>query len=54
MKIKCAYHNCNKKVEEKEAIKEELFFKQGAQLKREWRDYCSKRCSECDQMAHEG
>ena len=54
MKIKCAYHACNKEVEEEEAVKEELYFRHGRQLKSEWRDYCSKRCAECDQMAHEG
>ncbi|MGQ3662039.1 YdaE family protein [Citrobacter braakii] len=53
MKIKCAYHLCNKEVEEEEAVTEELHIFHGSNLKHEWREYCSKQCAEHDQMAHE-
>lgn len=53
MIIKCAYQLCKNEVEEEEAITEELFFRHGSSNKREWRDYCSKKCAEEDQMAHE-
>ncbi len=53
MKIKCAYHLCKKEVEEKEAVKSILTFSNGSNLEKQWREYCSRQCAECDQMAHE-
>lgn len=53
MKVKCAYHLCNKEVEEKEVVKKELRFQQGNQFVRESRNYCSEQCAIYNQMAHE-
>lgn len=53
MKIKCAYHLCNKEVEEEDAVESELVYQQGSQIKKEWREYCSYSCANYDQMAHE-
>lgn len=53
MKIKCAYHLCDKEVEEEDAVASELTYQHGSQIKKEWREYCSDYCAECDQMAHD-
>lgn len=49
--IKCSY--CGKTTNEKEAIERELLFVNGCQLSRKKQKYCSNRCAEYDQMAHE-
>ncbi|EHP1586489.1 hypothetical protein KN894_003372 [Salmonella enterica] len=53
MKIKCAYHLCNKEIEEVDCIKKPLTFMRGVIHTTENRKYCSKQCAEHDQMAHE-
>ncbi|EBS3740219.1 hypothetical protein DQY98_21040 [Salmonella enterica subsp. enterica serovar Saintpaul] len=53
MKIKCAYHLCNKEFEEKEFINKPLTFMRGVIYTTENRKYCSEQCAEHDQMAHE-
>ncbi|HAG0013174.1 TPA: hypothetical protein G8O67_000375 [Salmonella enterica] len=53
MKIKCAYHLCNKELEEKEGINKPLTFMRGVIHTTENRTYCSKQCASYDQMAHE-
>ena len=52
-KIKCAYHLCNKDVEESKAIERILHFMHGTLSKNEAIKYCSEACAEKDQMAHE-
>ncbi|ECQ8979791.1 hypothetical protein NAK90_005252 [Salmonella enterica] len=53
MKIKCAYHLCKKEVNEKESIEKPLTYMRGVIHTTELRKYCSNRCAEYDQMAHE-
>ncbi|MGK0735918.1 YdaE family protein [Yokenella regensburgei] len=50
--INCAY--CQKVIEEKDALESELVYINGCQLARKKQKYCSKRCADYDQMAHEG
>ncbi|EAC1462183.1 YdaE family protein [Escherichia coli] len=52
-KIKCAYHLCNKDVEESKTIKRPLHFMRGVIPTTEMKKYCSEICAEKDQMAHE-
>ncbi|MGC7957108.1 YdaE family protein [Salmonella enterica] len=52
-KIKCAYHLCNKDVEESKTIERILHFMHGTLSKDEPRKYCGEACAEKDQMAHE-
>ncbi|WP_024556617.1 YdaE family protein [Franconibacter pulveris 1160] len=51
METRCAY--CNKPVQRSEAVKSTLIYCNGAQLARKENEYCSSRCAEHDQMAHE-
>lgn len=53
MKIKCAYHLCNKEIEDKESVAKPLHFMQGVIPTTELRKYCSEQCAHYDQMAHE-
>lgn len=53
MKIKCAYHLCNKEIEEEDSIESPLTFMRGVIHTTENRKYCSKQCACHDQMAHE-
>ncbi|EAQ9999227.1 hypothetical protein R5S71_004644 [Salmonella enterica] len=53
MKIKCAYHLCQKEINEKDSIEKPLTFMRGVIHATELRKYCSERCAEYDQMAHE-
>ncbi|WP_320728254.1 YdaE family protein [Enterobacter ludwigii] len=53
LEIKCAYHLCNKLIEENKSIERNLYFLQGVATTTELRKYCSERCAEHDQMAHE-
>nr|DAZ53692.1 MAG TPA: DNA gyrase subunit A [Caudoviricetes sp.] len=52
MQTKCGY--CNKPVKPEEVIKSTLLYRNGSQLARKEKEYCSKRCASHDQMAHEG
>lgn len=52
--VKCAYHACNNEVKKEWAVKSTLVYRSGQMLRQEEREYCSQRCAECDQMAHEG
>ncbi|WP_228522564.1 YdaE family protein [Citrobacter braakii] len=52
MQTKCGY--CGKPVKPEEVIKSTLLYRNGSQLARKEKDYCSRRCSSHDQMAHEG
>jgi hypothetical protein len=54
MKIKCAYHGCKKEVDKENAVKSVLIYRNGRYTAKEEREYCSSRCAENDQMAHEG
>ncbi|ERC58416.1 rtr1/RPAP2 family protein [Escherichia coli TW07509] len=53
VKIKCAYHLCNKETEQTKSVKSHLHFMKGTIPVTEERQYCSKQCAENDQMAHE-
>ncbi|MEB0968301.1 MULTISPECIES: YdaE family protein [Citrobacter] len=53
MKIKCAYHLCNKEIEEKESVEKPLHFMQGVISTTELRKYCCEQCAVHDQMAHD-
>ncbi|KFA83239.1 hypothetical protein HVX06_08795 [Enterobacter sp. RHB15-C17] len=48
---KCGY--CGKPVEPEEVVKSTLLYRNGAQLARKEKEYCSERCASYDQMAHE-
>ncbi|MCZ5678207.1 YdaE family protein [Escherichia coli] len=53
-KIKCAYHLCNKEVEESKIIdKTTSLHARGVIPTTEMKKYCSEICAEKDQMAHE-
>ncbi|MEL8385658.1 hypothetical protein J4X20_04070 [Escherichia coli] len=52
-KIKCAYHLCNKEIEESKSIKRPLHFMRGVIQTTEMKKYCSESCAEKDQMSHE-
>ena len=52
-KIKCAYHLCNKDVEESKAIERILHFMHGTLSKNKARKYCSEARAERHQMAHD-
>ena len=52
MQTKCGY--CRKPVKPEEVIKSTLLYRNGSQLARKEKEYCSKRCASHDQMAHEG
>ena len=52
-KIKCAYHLCNKEVEESKSITRPLHFMRGVISTTEMKKYCCEICAEKDQMAHE-
>lgn len=52
MQTKCGY--CGKPVKPEEVVKRPLLYRNGSLLARKEKEYCSKRCAECDQMAHEG
>lgn len=52
MQTKCSY--CGKSVKPEEVIKSTLLYRNGSQLVRKEKEYCSKRCASYDQMAHEG
>ncbi|MDZ3964946.1 Rtr1/RPAP2 family protein phosphatase [Escherichia coli] len=52
-KIKCAYHLCNKEIEESKIITRPLHFMHGVIPTTEMKKYCSEICAEKDQMAHE-
>lgn len=47
----CAY--CKKPIDSGKEVKYELLYTHGAQLARKENEYCSSRCAERDQMAHE-
>ncbi|ENY1827804.1 YdaE family protein [Salmonella enterica] len=47
----CAY--CGKAINKSEIVEHELIYINGSQLARKTNLYCSKRCAEYDQMAHE-
>lgn len=49
--IPCAY--CGKAINKSEIVEHELIYINGSQLARKTNLYCSKRCAEYDQMAHE-
>lgn len=49
---KCGY--CGKPVKPGEVIISTLLYRNGSQLARKEKEYCSKRCASYDQMAHEG
>ncbi|WP_336240642.1 YdaE family protein [Citrobacter werkmanii] len=51
-KLKCAY--CGKEVEQEDAVKAEIVYRNGSQIARKNNNYCSERCASHDQMAHEG
>lgn len=51
--FKCAYHLCNNEVQKEWAVKSKLRFLQGNVFREVEKEYCSTRCAECDQMAHE-
>lgn len=52
-KIKCAYHLCNKEIQESKSIKIPLHFMRGVIPTTEMKKYCSGSCAEKHQMAHE-
>ncbi|CAG7604424.1 hypothetical protein GQM60_06945 [Escherichia coli] len=52
-KIKCAYHLCNKEIQESKSIKIPLHFMRGVIPTTEMKKYCSESCAEKHQMAHE-
>ncbi len=47
----CAY--CGKEIEQSKEVERVLLFIRGSQLAKEPRRYCSEKCAEHDQMAHE-
>ncbi|MDN5008845.1 YdaE family protein [Enterobacter hormaechei] len=49
--MKCGY--CGKPVKPGEVAKSTLLYRNGAQLARKDKEYCSERCASYDQMAHE-
>ncbi|ECH2877652.1 hypothetical protein GFV06_09550 [Salmonella enterica] len=49
----CAYHLCGKPIEQGKEVKSPLLYRNGSQLARKEKEYCSKQCAEYDQMAHE-
>ncbi|WP_181012968.1 YdaE family protein [Citrobacter amalonaticus] len=48
---KCGY--CSKPVKPEEVIKSTLLYRNGSQLARKEKEYCSGCCASHDQMAHE-
>ncbi|HBL5507375.1 TPA: hypothetical protein LTW47_002694 [Enterobacter hormaechei] len=48
---KCGY--CGNPVKPGEVVKSTLLYRNGAQLARKEKGYCSERCASYDQMAHE-
>lgn len=48
---KCGY--CGKPVKPEEVVKSTLLYRNGSQLARKEKEYCSERCASYDQMAHE-
>ncbi|WP_413796600.1 YdaE family protein [Kosakonia cowanii] len=48
---KCGY--CGKPVKPEDVVKSTLLYRNGAQLARKEKEYCSERCASYDQMAHE-
>ncbi|UBH42009.1 YdaE family protein [Enterobacter bugandensis] len=48
---KCGY--CGKLVTPGEVVKSTLLYRNGSQLARKEKEYCSERCASHDQMAHE-
>lgn len=51
MEKKCGY--CGKQVKPEEVVKRTLLYRNGSQLARKEKEYCSKRCASYDQMANE-
>ena len=51
MQTKCGY--CGKPVKTEEVVKSTLLYRNGSQLARKEKEYCSTRCASYDQMAHE-
>lgn len=51
MPKQCGY--CQKPVEEGKEVKSILLYLNGSQLAQKEKEYCSKKCAEYDQMAHE-
>nr|WP_318382703.1 YdaE family protein [uncultured Enterobacter sp.] len=52
MEVKCGY--CSKQIKPGEVVKRTLLYRQGRQLARKEKEYCSAQCASYDQMAHEG
>ncbi|WP_224979005.1 YdaE family protein [Enterobacter asburiae] len=48
---KCGY--CGKPVTPGEVVKSTLLYRNGSQLARKEKEYCSERCASYDLMAHE-
>ncbi|ELW9292784.1 hypothetical protein SIO53_000137 [Enterobacter roggenkampii] len=47
------YGYCGKPVTPGEVVKSTLLYRNGSQLARKEKEYCSERCASHDQMAHE-
>lgn len=52
MEKQCGY--CRKSIESGKEVKSTLIYRNGSQLARKEKEYCSNKCASHDQMAHEG
>ncbi|PAO07144.1 hypothetical protein CIW61_06370 [Enterobacter cloacae] len=52
MEKQCGY--CRKPIESGNEVKSTLIYRNGSQLRRKEKEYCSNKCASQDQIAHEG
>ncbi|MFZ4218690.1 YdaE family protein [Enterobacter ludwigii] len=53
MTVKCAYHLCQKEVDEDKAVDSVLSWYCGNHFRKDPKKYCSEQCAYNDQCAHD-